>query len=243
MGPFLKITKNMQIDPNWTHIRRIGLRIKDFESQSRYQSNGTTGDPQNCHIKFKIDQKNPRPNRPNCTLNYSVNRATFVISMHWNIWYHLKLLTWRSYFLLPTSGRETAESRCGCAYGWRNNLVYTVPGWIHWIFGRFWILYGSFGVPEGSHWIHSTFKFQMAWFSAREVEYGSSSDRFSWFSDFSEKSGRLPDTVFVVFSGRGFQIRIFEVFGRNQKEPRRKVTQIRGGITSRSAFFGRFVPI
>ena len=49
--------------------------------------------------------------------------------------------------------------------------------------------------------------------------------------------------VFVVFSGRDFHIRIFEVFGPNQKEPRRKVTQIRGGITSRSAFFAHFVTI
>ena len=128
-------------------------------------------------------------------------------------------------------------------YGWRNNLVYTAPGGVSWIFAGFWIVYGSFRGREGFHWLRSTFKFQMAWFSARKVEYGSSSNRFSWFSDFSEKSGRLPDTVFVVFSGRGFQIRIFEVFGPNQKEPRRKVTQIRGGITSRSAFFGHVVPI
>ena len=46
-----------------------------------------------------------------------------------------------------------------------------------------------------------------------------------------------------MFSGRGFPIRIFKVFGRNQKEPRRKVTQIRGGITSRSALFDLIVAI
>ena len=74
MGPFLKITKNMKIDPNWTHIRRIGLRIKDFESQSRYQSNGTPPDPQNSHIKFKIAQKSTWPNRPDCPLNLAINR-------------------------------------------------------------------------------------------------------------------------------------------------------------------------
>ena len=33
-------------------------------------------------------------------------------------------------------------------------------------------------------------------------EYGSSSDRFSWILWFSEKLGRLPDTVFIVFSAR-----------------------------------------
>ena len=40
-----------------------------------------------------------------------------------------------------------------------------------------------------------------------------------------------------------FTIHIFQVFGRDQKEPRRKVTQIRGGITSGSAFFDCFRPI
>ena len=62
-------------------------------------------------------------------------------------------------------------------------------------------------------------------------------------SYFSEKSGRLPDTVFVVFSGPGLPNLHFRGFGRNQKEPRRKVTQIRGGITSRSAFFAHFVAV
>ena len=75
-------------------------------------------------------------------------------------------------------------------------------GLVHWIFSRFWILYGSFGGREGSHWIGSTFEIQNAWFSARFVEYGSSSDRFSWILWFSEKLGRLPDMVFIVFSAR-----------------------------------------
>ena len=64
----------MKIGRNWTHIRRIGLRIKDFESQRCYQSNGAPPDPQNCHIKFKIGQKSNGPDRKKCTLNYSVNR-------------------------------------------------------------------------------------------------------------------------------------------------------------------------
>ena len=57
MTTFLTITNFMKIDRNWTHIRRIGLRIKRFESPSCYQANGTTGDPENCYIKFKIGQK------------------------------------------------------------------------------------------------------------------------------------------------------------------------------------------
>ena len=60
---FLKITKIMKIGRNWTHIRRIGLRIKDFESQRCYQANGTMGDPQNSHIKSKIKQKSNGPHR------------------------------------------------------------------------------------------------------------------------------------------------------------------------------------
>ena len=40
-----------------------------------------------------------------------------------------------------------------------------------------------------------------------------------------------------------FQKCNFDVFGRNQKDARQKVMQIRGGITSRSAFFDLFVSI
>ena len=71
---FLTVSKIMKIGRHWTHIRLLGLRIKDFESQRCYEANGTTGKPQNCHIKFKIGQKSNWPHRPQCTLNYSVNR-------------------------------------------------------------------------------------------------------------------------------------------------------------------------
>ena len=87
-------------------------------------------------------------------------------------------------------------------YGWWPNLVDSWVGWVRWIFGRFWIFYGSFGGREGSHWIGSSLEIQMAWFSARFVEYGSSFDWFSWILWFSEKLGLLPDTVFIVFSAR-----------------------------------------
>ena len=70
------------------------------------------------------------------------------------------------------------------------------------LFGRFWILYGCFGGPQWSHWIGSTFEIQMAWFSARKVDSGSSSDWFSWILRFPEKLSWLPDMVFVVFSAR-----------------------------------------
>ena len=66
---------------------------------------------------------------------------------------------------------------------------------------------------------------------------------FLGFLTFPEKWSRLPGPVFVVFWDLSSENRISECPGRYQKEPRRKVTQIRGGITSRSAFFARFVPI
>ena len=74
MTTFLKKLKIMKIDWNWTHIRLLGLRIKDFKSQRCYESNGTPPDPENCHIKFEIDDKFNEPHRQKRTLNYSVNR-------------------------------------------------------------------------------------------------------------------------------------------------------------------------
>ena len=58
------------------------LRIKDFESQSCYEPNGTTGDPQNCYINFKIGSKSNGPNRPNCPLNLAINRMAGVWKVH-----------------------------------------------------------------------------------------------------------------------------------------------------------------
>ena len=64
MTTFPKIAKIMNNDRNRTHIRRIGLRIKHFESPRCYESNGTTADPPNCHIKFKIGQNPVDPTDP-----------------------------------------------------------------------------------------------------------------------------------------------------------------------------------
>ena len=66
---------------------------------------------------------------------------------------------------------------------------------------------------------------------------------FHRFHDF-QKSCRVFLTLYLsCFRPGCFQISIFEVFGREQKDARRKVMQIRGGITSRSAFFDHFVTI
>ena len=57
---------------------------------------------------------------------------------------------------------------------------------------------------------------------------------FHEFRDF-QKSWRGFLTLYLLCFRPGcFQICTFEVFGRDQKDARRKVTQIRGGITSRS---------
>ena len=66
---------------------------------------------------------------------------------------------------------------------------------------------------------------------------------FHEFRDFQKSCGGFATWYLSCFRPGCFQIDIFEVFGRNQKDARRKVTHIRGGITSRSAFFDLFVPI
>ena len=50
-------------DP-YDDIRLLGLRIKDFESQSCYEPNGTTGDPQNSDIDKKSAKKSIDPTDP-----------------------------------------------------------------------------------------------------------------------------------------------------------------------------------
>ena len=59
-------------------------------------------------------------------------------------------------------------------------------------------------------------------------------------SESSETVSCLPDSVFVVFSAGSSENRIFEVFGRDQKDVRQKNMQIRGGIKSGTALFELF---
>ena len=61
------------------------------------------------------------------------------------------------------------------------------------------------------------------------------------FCDFQKSCRGFLTRYLSCFRSECFQICIFEVFGRNQKDARRKVMQIRGGITSRSALFDLFV--
>ena len=66
---------------------------------------------------------------------------------------------------------------------------------------------------------------------------------FHEFGDFHKSGGGFLTRFLSCFRPRCFQICIFEVFSRNQKDARRKVMQIRGGITSGSAFVDLFMPI
>ena len=66
---------------------------------------------------------------------------------------------------------------------------------------------------------------------------------FHEFCDFLNSWGSFLTRYLSCFRSGCFTIHIFQVFGRNQKDARRKVMQIRGGITSGSALFDPFVAI
>ena len=113
----------------------------------------------------------------------------------------------------------------------------------------------------GSIGFLSDFEFYMAVLGYRRGPTGLVAPlRFKWLDSQPEKSNMGPVPIdfhdLCVFSKKfhGFLARylscfrpgcfrnhIFEFLDRKQKELRRKVMQIRGGITSRSALFDRFV--
>ena len=63
------------------------------------------------------------------------------------------------------------------------------------------------------------------------------------FCDWQKSCRGFLTRYLSCFRSGCFQIRSFEGFGRNQKDARQKVMQIRGGITSGSALFDLFVAI
>ena len=129
----------------------------------------------------------------------------------------------RKRFLSACSDQHiSTDTSFGSRYGWRNNLVYTFPGGVRWIFARFWISHNCFEGREGSHWIRSTVGIQNASFPVRKVEYGSSSNRFSWFVTFPEKLWKLLDLVLIVFSAQPSKIRLFEFWGPDHNDARTK---------------------
>ena len=67
------------------------------------------------------------------------------------------------------------------------------------------------------------------------------STEFDDFDDFQKSCRGFPTWYLSCFRSGCFKIHIFEMLGRNQQEARRKVTQIRGGITLGSVCFNLFI--
>ena len=99
------------------------------------------------------------------------------------------------------------------------------------------------GVPSGPIGFVATVGFKILDSQPDSSNMGPVSTVFHYFCDFLKSWGGFLTRYLSCFRPGCFTIHIFQVFGRDQKEPRRKVTQIRGGITSRSALFDLFVSI
>ena len=99
------------------------------------------------------------------------------------------------------------------------------------------------GVPSGPIGLVAPLGFKILDSQPDSSNMGPVSTDFHEFCDFLKSWGGFLTWYLSCFRPGCFTIHIFQVFGRDQKEPRRKVTQIRGGITSGSAFFDCFRPI
>ena len=128
----------------------------------------------------------------------------------------------------------------------------SVDGQIQWTLGPvgsigclvdFEIDVAVFGVGMGPIGLVAALRFKMLDSQPDSSNMGPVSLDFHKFCDFLKSWGGFLTWYLSCFRPRCCTIHIFQVFDRNQKEPRRKVTQIRGGITSRSAFFDCFRPI
>ena len=99
------------------------------------------------------------------------------------------------------------------------------------------------GVGRGPIGLVAPLRFKTLDSQPEKSNMGPVSTDVHYFCYFLGKWRRLSGPVFTVFSAWSSQKTISECFGRNQKDARRKVMQIRGGITSRSAVFDLFVSI
>ena len=100
-----------------------------------------------------------------------------------------------------------------------------------------------FGVPSGPIGLVAPRRFKILDSQPDSSNMGPVPTDFHDFCDFLKSWGGLLTRYLSCFRPGCFTIHFFQVFGRDQKEPRRKVTQIRGGITSGSAFFDCFRPM
>ena len=99
------------------------------------------------------------------------------------------------------------------------------------------------GVRRGPIGFVAPWRFKTLDSQPEKSNMGPVSTNFNDLCNCSEKWRRLSGPVFTVLSAWSSQKTISECSGRNQKDARRKVMQIRGGITSRSAVFDLFVSI
>ena len=99
------------------------------------------------------------------------------------------------------------------------------------------------GVPSGPIGFVATVGFKILDYQPDSSNMGPISIDFHQFCDFLKSWCGFLTRYLSCFRPGCFRIHIFQVFGRDRKEPRRKVMQIRGGITSGSAFFDLFVAI
>ena len=100
-----------------------------------------------------------------------------------------------------------------------------------------------FGVGRVSSGLVAPLRFKWLDSQPDSVNMGPVSTDFHEFCDFLKSWGGFLTRHLSCLRPGCFTIHIFQVFGRDQKEPRRKVTQIPGGITSGSALFDLFVAI
>ena len=87
------------------------------------------------------------------------------------------------------------------------------------------------GVPSGSIGLVAAWRFKWLDSQPDSSNMGPVSTDFHEFCDFLKSWGGFLTRYLSCFRPGCFTIHIFQVFGRDQKEPRRKVMQIRGGIT------------
>ena len=99
------------------------------------------------------------------------------------------------------------------------------------------------GVPSGPIGLVAALRFKILDSQPDSSNMGPVWIDFHVFCDFQKRSHGFLARYLSCFRSGWLQIRNFEDLGRNQKDARRKVMQIRGGITSGSAFFDHFMPI
>ena len=116
-------------------------------------------------------------------------------------------------------------------------------GWVHWILADFEFYIVVLGIGRIPIGLVGPLRFKMLDSQPDSSNMGPVSTEFVELCDFLKSWGGFLTRYLSCFRSGCFTIHIFQVFGRGQKEPRRKVTQIRGGITSGSAFVDLFAPI